>query len=76
MSKSEILEQLPKLRADERREIFERICEMEELDLLNGSAPSAEEKAMLDRELEDYRANPQAGSSWDEVEARIRKSRQ
>lgn len=75
MSKSEILEELPKLKADERREIFERICEMEELALLNGSEPSAEEKAMLDRELEEYRANPQVGSSWDEVEARLRKSR-
>ena len=76
MSKSEILEELPKLKADERREIFERICEMEELALLNGSEPSAEEKALLDRELEEYRANPEAGSSWTEVEARLRKSRQ
>ncbi len=75
MSKSEILEELPKLRADERREIFDRICEMEELALLNGSEPTVEEKAMLDRELEEYRANPEAGSSWDEVEARLRKSR-
>jgi putative addiction module component (TIGR02574 family) len=75
MSKREILEELPNLKADERREIFERICEMEEIDLLNGSAPSAEEKALLDRELEAYRANPTAGSSWSEVEARLRKSR-
>lgn len=75
MSKSEILEELPKLRAEERREIFERICEMEELALLNGSEPSAEEKALLDQELEEYRANPEAGYSWGEVEARLRKSR-
>lgn len=74
MSKREILEELPKLGADDRREIFERICEMEELALLNGSEPSAEEKALLDRELEEYRANPEAGSSWAEVEARSRKS--
>jgi len=33
-----------------------------------------EEKAMLDRELEEYRRNPDAGSSWEEVEPRIRKS--
>ena len=76
MSKSEILAELPKLRAEERREIFERICEMEEVALLNGSEPSAEEKTLLDRELEEYRANPEAGSSWEEVEARIRNSRQ
>jgi len=75
MSKSEILQELPKLGAEERREIFERICEMEELALLNGAEPSAEEKALLDRELQEYRSNPDAGSSWEEVEARLRKSR-
>jgi len=36
--------------------------------------PSAEEKALLDRELEAYRVNPEAGSSWAEVEARLRNS--
>jgi len=57
----------------DRREIFDRLCEMEERDLLNGGA-TPEEKAMLDRELEEYRRNPDAGSSWEEVEPRIRKS--
>jgi putative addiction module component (TIGR02574 family) len=73
MSKMEILAELPKLELAERREIFDRICEMEERDLLAGGATD-EEKALLDRELEEYRWNPEAGSSWDEVEARIRKS--
>jgi hypothetical protein len=75
MSKSEILQELPKLKAEERREIFERICEMEEMALLNGAEPSIEEKALLDRELETYGANPDDGSPWAEVEARLRKSR-
>lgn len=74
MSKTEILQELPKLNAEERREIFERICEMEEIALLNGVQPSKEEQEMLNRELEAYRANPSAGSSWPEVEARLRKS--
>jgi len=43
-------------------------------DYANTSEPSAEEKAMLARELEAYRANPDAGSSWEEVKARLRKS--
>jgi putative addiction module component (TIGR02574 family) len=73
MSKLEILEELPKLQARDRREIFERICEIEENDLL--AEPSAEEKALLDRELEDYQKNYEAGSSWNEVEARLRKPR-
>lgn len=73
MSKSEILAELPKLGLEERREIFERICEIEERDMLEGRAPLPEEKKMLDRELEEYRRNPEAGSTWKEVEARIRK---
>ena len=68
----EILAELPKLDQADRREIFDRICEMEEHDLLTGGATD-EEKAMLDRELKEYRRNPAAGSSWNEVEARIRK---
>ena len=73
MSKSEILAELPKLGVEDRREILDRICEMEERDLLNGGA-TPEEKALLDRESEEYQRNPEAGSSWNEVEARIRKS--
>jgi putative addiction module component (TIGR02574 family) len=72
MSKMEILAELPKLGLADRREIFDRICEMEERDLLTGGATD-EEKALLDRELEEYRRNPEAGSSWNEVEARLRK---
>ena len=72
MSKTEILAELPKLELADRREIFDRICEMEERDLLSGGATD-EEKALLDRELEEYRRNPEAGSSWNEVEARLRK---
>ena len=74
MSKMEILAELPKLELADRREIFDRICEIEERDLLNGGGATAEERALLDRELEEYRRNPEAGSAWNEVEARIRKS--
>lgn len=73
MSKTEILAELPKLRLEDGREIFDRVCEMEERDLLTGGATD-EEKALLDRELEEYRRNPEAGSTWNEVEARLRQS--
>lgn len=73
MSKAEILLEIPKLEARDRREIFDRICELEEHDLLN--EPTTEEKKLLDHELEAYRKNPEAGSTWDEVEARLRKPR-
>lgn len=75
MSKMEILAELPRLQAEERREIFERIGELEEYDLLHGGKPTADEKALFDRELEEFQKNPEAGSSWNEVETRIRKSR-
>ena len=73
MSKMEILAELPKLELADRREIFDRICEIEERDLINGGGATAEERALLDRELEEYRRNPEAGSAWNEVEARVRK---
>jgi len=31
---------------------------------LKGGEPTAEEKALLDGELEEFRRNPQAGSPW------------
>ena len=71
MSKAEILHELPKLEPKERREVFDCICELEERDLLNGVEPTAEEKALLDREWEDYKKTANAGSSWEEVEARL-----
>lgn len=71
----EILAELPKLELADRREIFDRICEIEERDLITGGATD-EEKKLLDRELEEYRRNPEAGSSWNEVETRLRKSSQ
>lgn len=69
MSKAEILQELPRLGLQERREILERIGELEDQDLLKGGA----DKALLDRELEEYRRNPEAGSTWPEVESRLRK---
>jgi hypothetical protein len=73
MSKLEILAELPKLDIEARREIFDRICEMEERDVLNGMV-TPQEKSLLDAELEEYRQNPEAGSSWNEVQTRVRKS--
>jgi len=73
MSKAEILRELPKLQLGERREIFERIVELEEHELLKGGEPTTDEKALLDRELEEYQRSPEAGSSWEEVKDRVRK---
>lgn len=73
MSKAEILQELPRVGLQERREILERICELEESELLGRAEPTAEEKRLLDREWEDYQQNPEAGPLWHEVRARIGK---
>jgi hypothetical protein len=48
MSKAEIPSELPRLKADERRQVYERLCELQDQDLLNGAGPSEEEKKVLD----------------------------
>ena len=63
MSKSEILQELPKLGPEERRDILDLLCELDEQDLLKGVGPTTEEKAMLDREFEDFQKRPNVGSS-------------
>ncbi len=73
MSKTEILEELPKLNSVELREIHDRIWQLEEEELLSGRAkPTEEEKALLDHELEDYARDANAGSSWQEVQSRLK----
>jgi hypothetical protein len=74
VSKTEILEQLPKLDSVELREIRDRIWQIEEEELLSGRAkPTEAEKELLDAELEDYSRSPNAGSSWEEIESRLKK---
>jgi len=68
MSKVEILDELPRLTPAERQEIAIRIQE------IGGAGLTEAEKQILDRELADYERNPDAGSAWGEVEARIRGS--
>ena len=51
MSNAEILAQLPRLKAEERRQIYRRLCELQDQDLLNGTGPSEEEKKLLARTL-------------------------
>jgi len=73
MSKTDILEQLPKLQPSDLQEIRDRIWQIEEEALLSGRAkPSEEEKILLDRELEDYSRDRNRGSTWDEAESRLK----
>jgi hypothetical protein len=59
MSKAEILELLPKLERNERREIFDRLCDLEE-------AESAEcDQKLVDEALSSGPARPGTPSDWE-----------
>ena len=75
MSKAEILAELPKLKADERTQVFERLCELQERDLLEGRGPTAEEKKLLDQALAEFERDGQHGEPWREVLQRLQSSR-
>jgi len=73
MSKTEILEELPKLTKMERQEIRLRLAEIDSDDWLDNEEPlTIQEKALLDARLASYAKDPDAGSTWEEVEGRIR----
>ena len=75
MSKAEILAELPKLKAEERRQFFERLCELQERDLLQGHGPSPEEKTLLDQALAEFEHDGQRGEPWRDVLRRLQASR-
>jgi putative addiction module component (TIGR02574 family) len=73
MSKVEILEELPKLTREEKKEIRLMLAELDGNVWLDADDPlTDDEKALLDARLAAYEKDPDAGSSWAEVEARIR----
>jgi hypothetical protein len=75
MSKAEILAELPKLKAEERTQVFERLCELQERDLLGGHGPTAAEKKLLDQALVEFERDGQRGDPWREVLQRLQTSR-
>ena len=73
MSKAEILEQLPQLTSEERREIRLKLAELDGDGWQDADDPLTEsEKTLLDARLAACESDPDAGSSWEEVESRIR----
>ncbi|HZE69861.1 MAG TPA: addiction module protein [Pyrinomonadaceae bacterium] len=73
MSKTEILEELPKLTKKERHEIRLKLAELDGDEWIDDDEPlTADERALLDARLAAYAKDPDAGSSWAEVESRIR----
>lgn len=72
MSKTEILEELPKLTKTERQKIRLRLAELDSDDWLDDEEPlTVHEKALVEARLAAYAKDPDAGSTWEEVEGRI-----
>ena len=73
MSKTEILEELPKPTKTGRQEIRLRLAELDSEDWLDDEEPlTVHERALLDARLAAYAKDPDAGGTWEEVEGRIR----
>jgi len=67
MSKSEILEELPKLSPSERSQLFARLSELHEADLVGGAEPTDAERPLLDEALEGFTRGRDPGRPWREV---------
>jgi putative addiction module component (TIGR02574 family) len=73
VSKADILAELPKLTPAERQEVRLKLARLDGGEWLDADDPLTDaEKALLDARLAAYEKDPDAGSSWEEVEARIR----
>jgi putative addiction module component (TIGR02574 family) len=73
MSKAQILQALAQLSPAERREIVQRVRELDGNQWID-PAVSPQEQQLLDAELEDFARDPSPGSTWDQVQARIRQT--
>lgn len=67
MSKAEILEELPKLSPSERSQLFARLSELHEADLVGDAGPTNAERQLLDEALEEFARDRDPGKPWREV---------
>jgi putative addiction module component (TIGR02574 family) len=72
MGKTDILTELPRLSPDERREILDKIWELDGGDWLDRGELTDAERVLIEQRLAEHEANPNAAVPWDEVEARLR----
>jgi len=74
MSKAEILQELPKLTREERKEIRLELAELDPDEWLDEDDPlTDEEKKLVDARLAEHEANPESAISLEEFNARIQK---
>ncbi len=73
MSKTEILDELPKLTPEEREEIRLKLAELDGDGWLDSDDPlSDEEKVLLEARLEDLEKHPEKSIPWSEAEAQLK----
>jgi hypothetical protein len=72
MSKTEILEELPRLTAEEREEITLKLIELDGEWLDSDDPLSDDDKTLLDSRLKDLNEHPGKSIAWSEAEARLK----
>ena len=75
MSTAQILDELTKLTVSDRSELFARLSELHEADLLEGGAPSAAERQALDEAFAEFERDSSVGEPWRNVFRQIRAAR-
>jgi len=75
MSKAQILEELPRLTASDRSQLFAYLAEIHEADLLDGGEPTPAERQALDEALTEFQRDPSPGEPWRDVFRQLRESR-
>jgi hypothetical protein len=72
MSTAEILAQLPKLKARDRAEVFQKLCALQERDLIKGAGPTPKERKLLDQALKEFQKDSDVGIPWRKAIKQIR----
>jgi putative addiction module component (TIGR02574 family) len=71
MSLSEILDEIPRLTSEQRRQVVEKVLEMEGNWLDADDNLSPEEKHLLESRLAAHDQNPASAVPWEEAKARL-----
>jgi hypothetical protein len=74
MSKAEILNDLPKLSPSERSQVFARLAELHEADLISGTEPIPAERQALDAALAEFERDHDPGQPWRDALQQVRQS--
>ena len=71
MSKTQILDELPRLKTEDRQEILDKLLELEGAGWIADSDLADEERQLIESRLEAHRRNPDAVVPWEDVEAKL-----